>query len=124
MTYNGKSTAKSARPSGGSVQGRQSRFSALTGSVPRDTGPEWCLVDKNNLMWAVAACQAAGYALLFGATSDGGALTIVLFEGAEKHKFYAKSATEATELLRKIGDLAAEELPQEVRDRIISEAVL
>jgi hypothetical protein len=63
-------------------------------------------VPADDLATAIGAVVSSGCALLLSPTSDGGALSVVVYVGDQKHKGYATSAEEFAELLMDVRDLA------------------
>jgi hypothetical protein len=63
-------------------------------------------VPNEELATAIGAVLSSGCALLLSPTSDGGALSICVYVGDQKHKGYATSAEEFAELLIDVRDLA------------------
>lgn len=71
------------------------------------TAPEretisWADVDGATLLDAIAAATEAGAGLLLSKTSDGGALTLILFWKSAKHKWFPVDADRAADLLTTI----------------------
>jgi len=67
-----------------------SKYSRLAG----DTGGgevSWEEVDGRLIKAAIAAATADGCAVIFSKTQDGGALSLTLLAGTERHKKYGKS---------------------------------
>ncbi len=57
-------------------------------SQDADGRSSWEMVDPSKISRLVQAVSSCGCAVLFGQTSDGGALSLVYFEGSEKYKEY------------------------------------
>jgi len=92
------------------------RFSGVVGGGARGAAPEWRQVSPTTLSLAVACIQAVGGAIMFGCTTDGGALSLTVFLGDARHKFYFKNSEEAADGLAEISrDLAEELQPAVVR---------
>lgn len=96
--------ARGARTAGQSgPEAGNGRYAALGAS--RADKPGWHDLDPTMLGETALSVATVGDAILIGATSDGGALKIVVFHGDTKRALYAPSATEADELIRQIGQL-------------------
>jgi hypothetical protein len=63
-------------------------------------------IEADDFFAAVALVISSGCAILFSPTSDGGALSVCVYVGDQKHKGYATSASEFAELLLDVRDLA------------------
>lgn len=63
-------------------------------------------VPSEDLATALGAVISAGCALLLSPTSDGGAISVCVYVGDQKHKGYATSAEEFAELLMDVRDLS------------------
>lgn len=100
MPAKGKEYGKDATPN--PAVSKYARLSEGTdsGSV------SWEEVDGRALKAAVTAATEDGCALILSKTSDGGALSVTLLAGAQRHKKYAKSAQLAESLLLEIIALA------------------
>jgi len=59
----------------------------------------WSDIDAPDIAELVRVCASAGAAIMFGATSDGGALSICILDGVEKIKEYPRTGTEISSLL-------------------------
>lgn len=82
-----------------------SKYARLSESS--SNGPvEWEEVDGRLIKAAIAAATRDGCALIFSRTSDGGALSVTLLAGSDRHKKYAKSAELAESLLHELIALA------------------
>lgn len=60
----------------------------------------WKDVDQDDLMAGLVAATEGGAALLFSKTSDGGALTLIIYSGKRKRVAYLSSVERATEMLQ------------------------
>jgi hypothetical protein len=69
---------------------------------PVERAAEWNAVDPLVMHRAVAACDAAGDAILFGRTRRGDALSVVVMVGSERVYYYPRDEVEAVEVLRQI----------------------
>ena len=100
MAWNG--TASSYSP-----DGRTRTFKPLR-SKERATSRTGAIlsVPPDDLAKAIGMVLASGCALLLSPTSDGGALSVCVYVGDQKHKGYATSAEEFAELLMDVQDLA------------------
>ena len=64
------------------------------------TGPiTWAEVDGPTIKSAIHAITRDGAAVVFGRTSDGGALSLTLLDGAERIKKWPNSAADAETIL-------------------------
>lgn len=63
-------------------------------------------IEASDLFDAISLVISSGCAILFSPTSDGGALSVCVYVGDQKHKGYATSAEEFAELLLDVRDLA------------------
>lgn len=87
------------------LAGRGSNFRPLVqrgaGSVGIDR-----FKDVAATLWldAIYGSLGAGTGLLVSATSDGGAISITLYEGTERSRSYASSAEELAEVLAAVRD--------------------
>lgn len=96
--------ARGARTAGHTgPEASNGRYAAL--GAARTDKPGWHDLDPTMLGETARSVAIVGDAILIGATSDGGALKIVLFHGDAKRALYAPSATEADDLIRQIGQL-------------------
>jgi hypothetical protein len=66
----------------------------------------WEEVDGRLIKAALVAATEDGCALIFSKTSDGGALSITVLAGADRHKKYAKSSELAESVLHEVIALA------------------
>jgi hypothetical protein len=62
----------------------------------------WSECDPGTIRGTIDAVTRGGGAIMFGRTSDGGALSLCILQDSEKIKEYPHTATEATELLESI----------------------
>lgn len=62
----------------------------------------WSDLEAQDIRLAVDAVTRMGGAILFGRTSDGGALSICILDGHEKIKEYPHTVAEATAILTSI----------------------
>lgn len=67
----------------------------------------WEEVDGRLIKGAIAAASADGCALIFSKTQDGGALSLTLLAGTERHKKYGKSAELMESVLQELIATAA-----------------
>lgn len=77
-------------------------------------------VDPSTLVDALYAVVEQGCALMVGATRDGGAVSLILMDGNERHKLYPSSADELNTALRDLVESfarTASEPPQPRRKR-------
>lgn len=82
-----------------------SKYARLSESA--SAGPVgWEEVDGRLIKAALVAATEDGCALIFSKTSDGGALSVTLLAGQDRHKKYAKSAELAESLLHELIALA------------------
>lgn len=71
------------------------------------TGPiRWAEVDGPSIKAAIDALTADGAAIVFGRTSDGGALSLTLLDGKERIKKWPNSARDAETILHEWTDAA------------------
>lgn len=90
--------ARGARTqAGGGTTNPLDRYAGLTKTS--FTAPGWHDLDQGLLGEAALHAATMGDALLIGATSDGGALKILVFHGSQKIARYAATAAEADEIL-------------------------
>lgn len=66
----------------------------------------WEEVDGRLIKAALVAATEDGCALIFSKTTDGGALSLTVLAGTDRHKKYAKSGELAESLLREMIALA------------------
>lgn len=67
----------------------------------------WEEVDGRLIKAALVAATEDGCALIFSKTTDGGALSLTVLAGADRHKKYAKNAQLAESLLHEVVALAS-----------------
>lgn len=67
----------------------------------------WDEVDAVALAALVAAVTNAGDALILGRTSDGGALSLTILSGNDKHREYLSDPEKANNTIRQLAILAA-----------------
>lgn len=79
-----------------------------TGSGNRVAG----IVKVDSKLWvaAIECCLAAGLGLLFSSTSDGGAVSITLYDGNDRSRSYATSPEELADMLAIVRDRAESRL--------------
>lgn len=82
-----------------------SKYAGLSDG-PASDPVTWEDVDGRAIKAAISATTADGCALIFSTTSDGGALSVTLLAGSQRHKKYAKSAPLAESLLLELVALA------------------
>lgn len=70
------------------------------------TGISWDAVDAEQLAATVHAVTDDGAAILFGRTSDGGALVIQILSAGGKHKLYPSTPSELDQMLRDVETIA------------------
>jgi hypothetical protein len=88
-------------------RGRGGNFKPLVNKedfIPR-TG-EILNVDQRLLFQAVSTAVLSGCALLISPTSDGGALSVTLYAGQQRHRAYATSSAEFEATLKAVEDVA------------------
>jgi hypothetical protein len=61
----------------------------------------WGTADFDVIARAIEAVTAAGDALVFGRTTDGGALSLSVLSGGERYTEYASSVEDAEDALRR-----------------------
>lgn len=75
----------------------------------RDVSPKigeiWSL-DAAKVHAALGAAFASGCAILISPTSDGGALSVTLYAGEQRHRAYCSSSSELQEALDAVTDVA------------------
>lgn len=81
-----------------SPNGRSSVYAALHGKSA-DRGLSYGQVSGDLLSEAVQRVTERGDAILFGRTTDGGALSVHILAGGEASKFYVTDGSELMELL-------------------------
>lgn len=91
--YNGTGSTRTFKP-----LRTKERATARTGAI--------LSVPNEELATAIGAVLSSGCALLLSPTSDGGAISICVYVGDQKHKGYATSAEEFAEILIDVRDLA------------------
>jgi len=64
----------------------------------------WSDVESSAIRGAIDAVSRSGGAIMFGRTSDGGALSVCILDGDTKIKEYPHTAAEAEETLKAILD--------------------
>lgn len=84
-----------------------SRYAGASRSSQASQPIGWDEVDPNAIAALVSATTNAGDALIFGRTSDGGALSLTILSGNDKHREYWNDPEAATEGLRQLAMLAA-----------------
>lgn len=77
-------------------------------TVSSKQGISWADVDGATLLDAIATATEAGAGLLLSKTSDGGALTLILFWKSKKHRWFPVESDKAEELLHTITAAAQE----------------
>jgi hypothetical protein len=88
-----KQTTKSSGPTGSSP----GRYANVANATP--PGPEAWHFDSEMMGEAVRSILAGGDAVMVSTTRDGGALRLIVFEGQDKHTFYASGDGEIGPLL-------------------------
>lgn len=78
--------------------GRASRLMEL--AKQQQAKVSWADVDNQILRDSVVAVTGEGAAIMFGQTSDGGALSLLVLDGSEKIKQYPNSVESAESVLR------------------------
>lgn len=71
-------------------------------TMPAKPELSWGMVDGAVLQDAIASATEAGAGLLLSKTSDGGALTLILFWKNQKFKYFPVTVETAEDLLRDI----------------------
>lgn len=84
--------------SGSKGNGAANVYAALS-SASVDRSVSYGQIDGNTLRECVARVTERGDAILFGRTSDGGALSIQVLTGGKAEKFYVSDASELMELV-------------------------
>lgn len=84
------------------------------------TSRDWNVtdVDAKDLQLLVAACVAAGDAIMFSASKKGPIIGITVYHEGEPTKKWANNADEFAELVSKFTRLALAQLPQEVQAKL------
>lgn len=95
-TYRGANVQATSRKS---ANGRASVYAALNGKGS-DRSLSYGQVSGSLLSECVERVTNRGDAILFGRTTDGGALSIHILAGGEASKFYVTDASELMELLQ------------------------
>jgi hypothetical protein len=75
----------------------------------RDASPKTAQIlgiPAQDLMDALAVAFASGCAVLMSPTSDGGAVSVTLYAGDQRHRAYATSAEEFAETLLAVRDVS------------------
>lgn len=95
---------QSSRP----VNGRAGSFRALRNREEAG-GRVGGITDVPPEKWvhAIRMALSAGIGVTFSATSDGGAVSVTVYDGGERLRSYAASAEEFVELLEALGDHAS-----------------
>lgn len=88
----------------GLSRGQTKRLGSTPDAEPR-TG-EILGTDTAALHAAMAVACAAGCGLLISPTSDGGALSVTLYAGDQRHRGYASSSMEFQSLLQAVRDVS------------------
>ena len=78
--------------------GKANVYAALS-SASVDRSVSYGQIDGNTLRECVVRVTERGDAILFGRTSDGGALSIQVLTGGKAEKFYVSDASELMELI-------------------------
>lgn len=88
-------------------QSGQSRPKLLgrTRDVSPRVGEIWS-IDASKAHAALGAAFASGCAVLISPTSDGGALSVTLYAGDQRHRAYCSSSSELVEALDAVMDVA------------------
>lgn len=99
MAWNGTGSTYSA-------DGRTRTFKPL-GSTERVAGRVGAIlsVPADELAQTIGTALAAGCGLMFSPTSDGGAVSVIVYVGDVKHKGYATSAGALSEMLADVRDV-------------------
>ena len=96
----GKEYGKASTPN--PAVSKYARLSEGHGAAPIT----WEEVDGRLIKAALVASTEDGCALIFSKTSDGGALSLTILAGTDRHKKYAKSVELAESLLHEVIALA------------------
>lgn len=83
------------------------RYAGASGSNKAGTPIGWDEVDAVTVAGFVSAVTNAGDAVIFGRTSDGGALSVTILSGDDKHREYFNDPENATSALKQLAVLAA-----------------
>lgn len=95
----------SRRAADSADEGRSSLASIGRTQQPEGASP-WTGVDERSLYNCVSSVTARGDALLLGTTSDGGAMTLQVFSGKDRRRFYENDPAAMTALLHDIQEWA------------------
>lgn len=99
---------RGTEPASSRLLGRGSRLRPLVDRRGGRPGMDWVKdVDSQLWMAAIIGCLDAGVGVLLSRTSDGGAVSITIYEGDERSRSYAVTADELTELLAAVRDRAS-----------------
>lgn len=82
------------------------KYAAALHRETRKSPVRWSDVDGPSIKAAVHAVTAAGDAITFGRTTDGGALSVTVLSGPDRLKDYANDAEQAADLLVRIMEAA------------------
>lgn len=79
------------------------RLAKAMKSTDSQSSISWGDADPSLLTAAIVSATEGGASLLFGKTSDGGALTLIVYGGKKPVKYYPVTPAGANELLDAIG---------------------
>jgi hypothetical protein len=85
-----------------------------------DSGDSWSLleIDAGDLQLLLAACIAAGDAVMFSASKKGPLVGLTVYHNGEPTKKWGNSAEQFAELVSKFTRLALAQLPPEIAQRL------
>lgn len=103
---------RETEPSTPRVPGRGSNLRPLVDRRRTGTGA-FTAASVGSQVWldAISSCMDAGIGLLISRTSDGGAISITVYEGTGRARSYASSTEELAEVLAAVRDRGASYAP-------------
>lgn len=100
----------------------RSKTSPYAAAASTSRGGDWNITqsDAGDLQLLVAACIAAGDAVMFSCSRKGYAVCVTVYHEGEATKLWATSVDDFTEIVSKITRLALEQVPAEVVTKLVS----
>ncbi|HET8705931.1 MAG TPA: hypothetical protein VFM46_06475 [Pseudomonadales bacterium] len=112
---------ESVRPNNGNSA--RAKVSPYASAVRDSRGDDWSITqaDAGDLQLLVAACLAAGDAVMFSCSRKGYAICTTVYHDGEPTKLWATSADDFAEIVGKVTRLALQQLPSEVAAKLTTE---
>lgn len=112
---------KPVRPNSGN--GSRTKTSPYAAAVNNSGSSDWSITegDAGDLQLLVAACIAAGDAVMFSCSRKGYAICVTVYHDGEPTKLWCTSAEDFTETVGKVTRLALQQLPAEIQARLTTE---